>query len=132
LFPNFKQPFLKIEYTSTSTERGIKHHPFFFISGNIMVFLVIAMNRSMHSATNVLLLNLSLSDILFVAFSVPGLLAIEICNGRWPFTEAKAKMMQQTTILVAASSVFTMMAIAFERYRREKCMVVIYLIFNPR
>jgi hypothetical protein len=25
-----------------------------------------------------------------------------------------------------------MMAIAFERYRREKCMVVIYLIFNPR
>ena len=78
------------------------------------------MNRSMHTATNVLLLNLSLSDMLFVAFSVPGLLAMEICNGRWPFSEAKGKIMQQTTILVATSSVFTMMAIAFERYERGK------------
>ena len=85
-----------------------------------MVFLVIGMNRSMHTATNVLLLNLSMCDILFVAFSVPGLLAMEICNGRWPFSEAKGKIMQQTTILVASSSVFTMMAIAFERYPRGK------------
>ena len=74
----------------------------------------------MHTAINVLILNFSLSDILFVAFSVPGLLAMEICNGRWPFSEASGKMMQQTTILVATSSVFTMMAIAFERYKREK------------
>jgi hypothetical protein len=80
-----------------------------------MVFLVMAMNRTMHTATNVLLLNLSLSDILFVLFSVPGLLTMEICNSRWPFSETMGKMTQQTTILVAASSVFTMMAIAFER-----------------
>ena len=94
---------------------NITKQNFVFISGNIMVFLVISMNHTMHTATNVLLLNLSLSDLLFIVFSVPGLLAMEICNGRWPFSEAMGKMMQQTTILVAASSVFTMMAIAFER-----------------
>lgn len=83
--------------------------------GNVMVFIVMFMNRSMHSATNVLLLNLSLSDILFIVFSVPGLLAMEICNGCWPYSEALGKVNQLTTILCSASSIFTMIAIAFER-----------------
>ena len=88
---------------------------YFSIAGHIMVFLVMVLNRNMHTATNVLLLNLSFSDILFVVFAVPGLLAQQVCNSRWPFDEAMGKITQQTTILVAASSVFTMMAIAFER-----------------
>jgi hypothetical protein len=88
---------------------------FFFILGNVMVFLVVAMNRTMHTATNVLLLNLSLSDILFVLFSVPGFLTMKICNGRWPFSETMGKMTQQATILAFASSIFIMVAIAFER-----------------
>ncbi|XP_028397067.1 allatostatin-A receptor-like [Dendronephthya gigantea] len=109
------------------------------LAGNIMVFIVIIANRSMHTATNVLLLNLSLSDILFVLFSVPGLLAIEICNDRWPFSEPMGKMTQQTTILVAASSVFTMVAIAFERFlavvyplkqmaRKKKTTIVVTVV----
>ena len=76
------------------------------------------LNRTMHTATNILLLNLSLSDILFVVFAVPGFLGMEVSNGRWIFSEAMGKMTNQTTILVAASSVFTMMAIAFERYEK--------------
>jgi hypothetical protein len=40
---------------------------------------------------------------------------MEICNGRWPFSETMGKMTQQATILAFASSIFIMMAIAFER-----------------
>jgi hypothetical protein len=83
---------------------------FLFILGNFMVFLVVGMNRTMHTATNILLLNLSLSDILFVLISVPGFLTIEICNGRWPFSETMAKLVQQTIVFAAASSAFTLMA----------------------
>ena len=80
-----------------------------------MVFIVMFMNRTMHTATNVLLLNLSLSDILFTVFAVPGFLSMEIYNDRWIFTESMGKMTQQSTILCGSASVFTMIAIAFER-----------------
>ena len=80
-----------------------------------MVFVVVFGDKSMRTTINILLVNLSLSDILYVVLSVPGFLAIEICNQRWLLGMAMAYISQGITILTAAASVFTLMAIAFER-----------------
>ena len=81
-----------------------------------MVFIVMAMNRTMHSATNVLLVNLSLSDILFIVMTVPGQFAMELCNSRWVFGDGMVKATPMLSIVCGASSVFTLMVIALERY----------------
>jgi hypothetical protein len=73
------------------------------------------MNSSMRTTINVLLLNLSLSDILYIILSVPGFLQLEICNQRWLLGLPMAKIGQGITIASAGAVVFTLIAIAFER-----------------
>jgi hypothetical protein len=80
-----------------------------------MVLLVVFMNKSMRTTMNVLLVNLSLSDVLYILLSVPGYVTTEICNQRWVLGLAMAIICQGVTILSAAASVFTLMGIAFER-----------------
>lgn len=80
-----------------------------------MVFVVVFRDKSMRTTINILLVNLSLSDILYVFLSVPGYLATEICNQRWLLGLAMAYLCNGMTILTPAASVFTLMAIAFER-----------------
>ena len=80
-----------------------------------MVILVIALDRTMHTAINLLLLNLCLSDIMYVTITIPFNLAMEICNNRWPFSEIWGKIFNQVPIIVFTSSALTLMAVAFER-----------------
>ena len=80
-----------------------------------MVFVVVLGDKSMRTTMNILLVNLSLSDVLYVCLSVPSYLVAEICNHRWILGMAMAYISQTVTILTAAASVFTLIAIAFER-----------------
>jgi hypothetical protein len=80
-----------------------------------MVLFVVFMNKSMRTTINVLLFNLSLSDILYIILSVPGYLSTEICNQRWTLGLAMARICQGFAILSAAASIFTLIGIAFER-----------------
>ncbi len=84
--------------------------------GNILVVTVVLMDRTMHTATNALILNQSVSDILYVSFTVPVSLSMEICNNRWLFGESVGKMSQQIIVVSGASSIFTVIAIGYERY----------------
>lgn len=80
-----------------------------------MVLLVVYINKSMRTTINALLVNLSVSDILFIILCLPGYLTTEIFNQRWLLGLPMAVISQGFTILSAAVSVFTLMAIAFER-----------------
>ena len=86
------------------------------LAGNLTVLLVVFMNKSMRTTINVLLFNLSLSDVLYILLSVPGYLSTEICNQRWMLGLVMAIICQGFAILTAAASVFTLIGIAFERY----------------
>lgn len=40
--------------------------------GNILVIITVTFNQQMRNTTNLLILNLSLADLLFVCFCIPG------------------------------------------------------------
>ena len=107
-------------FTNKKTKLNLSFHSEKFISssfttGNVTVLLVVFMNKSMRTTINVLLFNLSLSDVLYILLSVPGYLSTEICNQRWMLGLVMAIICQGFTILTAAASVFTLIGIAFER-----------------
>ncbi|KXJ24675.1 orexin receptor type 2 [Exaiptasia diaphana] len=83
--------------------------------GNILVCLVITKNPSMRTATNVFLLNLAIADIIFIIVSVPAILALQIFE-EWPFGEAACKGVPFLNIVTLSASVYTMVALAIDRY----------------
>ena len=80
-----------------------------------MVLMVIYMNKSMRTTINILLLNLSTSDILFILLSVPGYMSSDICNQRWLLGRTMAVICHWIAALSVAASALTLIAIAFER-----------------
>lgn len=80
-----------------------------------MVLVVVYMNESMRTTSNVLLVNLSTSDILYTLLGMPGYMTNDICNQRWILGRAMAVITHGISILSAAVSAFTLVAIAFER-----------------
>lgn len=54
------------------------------VVGNVMVLLIISLNKRMRSATNVLLLNLAVSDLMVAAFCMWAHLGNQITSN-WPF-----------------------------------------------
>ena len=81
----------------------------------MMVLIVVFLNNSMRTTINVLLVNLSFSDILYLLFCVPAFLASEICNGRWTFGLGMAIVAQGVAILSPSASILTLISIAVER-----------------
>ena len=58
--------------------------------GNLLVIFVILRNRTMKTVTNVFLVNLAVSDVLFLTFCAPFTATIYITKD-WPFGEHMCK-----------------------------------------
>ncbi|XP_028396930.1 octopamine receptor 1-like [Dendronephthya gigantea] len=84
--------------------------------GNIMVLMVVFMNKSMRTTTNILLVNLSSSDIVYTLLGMPGYMITDICNQRWILGRAMIMICHGVSMLSIAASALTLIAIAFERY----------------
>ncbi|KAF7651833.1 hypothetical protein LDENG_00104840 [Lucifuga dentata] len=84
--------------------------------GNILVCLIILENRRMRTVTNLFILNLAISDLLVGIFCIPTTLVDNLITG-WPFSNVVCKtsgFVQGTSV---SASVFTLVAIAVERFR---------------
>ena len=53
--------------------------------GNLLVVMVVALNRHMRNTTNLLILNLAVADILFIVFCVPFTTTSYALPHNWPF-----------------------------------------------
>ncbi|XP_053125799.1 neuropeptide FF receptor 1-like [Hemicordylus capensis] len=84
--------------------------------GNSLVFFVVLKNRRMRTVTNLFILNLALSDLLVGIFCVPTTLVDNLITG-WPFGNSICKMSGLVQGMSVASSVFTLVAIAVDRFR---------------
>ncbi|KAK1901414.1 Neuropeptide FF receptor 2 [Dissostichus eleginoides] len=84
--------------------------------GNILVCLIVLENRCMRTVTNLFILNLAISDLLVGIFCIPSTLVDNLITG-WPFSNCVCKMSGFVQGVSVSASVFTLVAIAVERFR---------------
>nr|UDL18213.1 neuropeptide FF receptor 1 [Larimichthys polyactis] len=84
--------------------------------GNILVCLIVLKNHRMRTVTNLFILNLAISDLLVGIFCIPTTLVDNLITG-WPFSNSVCKMSGFVQGVSVSASVFTLVAIAVERFR---------------
>ncbi|KAL2092193.1 hypothetical protein ACEWY4_011991 [Coilia grayii] len=83
--------------------------------GNGLVCLIVLKNRRMRTVTNLFILNLAVSDLLVGIFCIPTTLVDNLITG-WPFSNAVCKMSGLVQGMSVSASVFTLVAIAVDRF----------------
>jgi len=84
-------------------------------SGNSLVIYVILSNHNMRTVTNILLLNLAVSDLCFVGI-VPPFTAYQHATSTWPFGNAVCKLMHYLVNVTAYVTVYTLVLVSIIRY----------------
>ncbi|ELK08030.1 neuropeptide FF receptor 2 [Pteropus alecto] len=83
--------------------------------GNTVVCFIVMRNKHMHTVTNLFILNLVISDLLVGIFCMPLTLLDNIIAG-WPFGSTMCKISGFIQGISVAASVFTLVAIAVDRF----------------
>ncbi|XP_005208183.1 neuropeptide FF receptor 2 [Bos taurus] len=89
---------------------------FLCMVGNTVVCFIVMRNKHMHTVTNLFILNLAISDLLVGIFCMPITLLDNIIAG-WPFGSTMCKISGLVQGISVAASVFTLVAIAVDRFR---------------
>ncbi|XP_047500846.1 tachykinin-like peptides receptor 99D isoform X1 [Penaeus chinensis] len=83
--------------------------------GNLIVIWIVMANRRMRTVTNIFLVNLSVADTMVSTLNVVFNFTYML-NLHWQFGLVYCKISQFVSILSICASVFTLMAISFDRY----------------
>ncbi|XP_028828877.1 neuropeptide FF receptor 2-like [Denticeps clupeoides] len=84
--------------------------------GNGIVSFIVLRNKNMRTVTNLFILNLAVSDLLVGIFCMPTTLVDNIITG-WPFGSIVCKLSGMVQGISVSASVFTLVAIAVDRFR---------------
>lgn len=83
--------------------------------GNLLVILVVLLNKNMHSTTNLLIVNLAAADLLFVIFCVP-FTAVDYVTQHWPFGKIWCRSVQYLIVVTAYASIYTLVLMSIDRF----------------
>ncbi|XP_016316068.1 neuropeptide FF receptor 1-like [Sinocyclocheilus anshuiensis] len=86
------------------------------LMGNGLVCVIVLRNRHMRTVTNIFILNLAVSDLLVGIFCIPTMLVDHRITG-WPFSNTICKLSGLVQGTSVCASVFTLVAIAVDRFR---------------
>lgn len=88
--------------------------------GNILVIVIVYQNQSMRTATNILIVNMSISDLVFPLFNIPLNIYHSFEGPYWAingiFAVVCCKLSHYLVYVSITVSIFTMIAIAFDRF----------------
>ncbi|XP_062844493.1 neuropeptide FF receptor 2 isoform X2 [Trichomycterus rosablanca] len=84
--------------------------------GNGVVCFIVLRSKHMRTVTNLFILNLAISDLLVGIFCMPTTLVDNIITG-WPFGSLVCKLSGMVQGISVSASVFTLVAIAVDRFR---------------
>ncbi|XP_028274008.1 neuropeptide FF receptor 2 [Parambassis ranga] len=84
--------------------------------GNSVVCFIVLRSKNMRTVTNLFILNLAISDLLVGIFCMPTTLVDNIITG-WPFGSVVCKLSGMVQGISVSASVFTLVAIAVDRFR---------------
>lgn len=107
------------QHSSAVAAMFILAYTFIFLMcmiGNMLVCFIVLKNRQMRTVTNMFILNLAISDLLVGIFCMPTTLVDNLITG-WPFDNIMCKMSGLVQGMSVSASVFTLVAIAVERFR---------------
>ncbi|KAK5908348.1 hypothetical protein CgunFtcFv8_016418 [Champsocephalus gunnari] len=85
------------------------------VTGNILVIVIVAATKTLHSVTSVLIMNLAISDLL-VGVGVMPFVALSIVNRGWENCNELCLYVGYTSSVYCTASVLTLAAIALDRY----------------
>jgi len=88
---------------------------FLLIPGNLLVILVVMLQKKMRTSTNYFFTNLAFSDLCVALFCIFQDLT-SILRPVWPFGQLLCKMYHFTQTMSYTASIFTMVIISIERY----------------
>lgn len=83
--------------------------------GNLLVIITVLFNQQMRNTTNLLILNLSLADLLFICFCIP-FTGADYSLSWWPFGEFWCKTVQYLIICTAYISIYTLVLMSLDRF----------------
>ncbi|KAH7981367.1 hypothetical protein HPB49_023391 [Dermacentor silvarum] len=86
------------------------------VAGNSMVLWIVATSRRMHTVTNFFIANLAVADIIIGLFSIPFQFQAALLQ-RWVLPEFMCAFCPFVQVLSVNVSIFTLTAIALDRYR---------------
>ncbi|XP_035669408.1 neuropeptide FF receptor 2-like [Branchiostoma floridae] len=86
------------------------------VIGNSIVCFVIIRTPKLRTVTNYFILNLAVSDLLLAIFCTPFTLVYHVLT-EYPFGEVMCKLTPFVQGISVAASVFTLLAIAYDRYK---------------
>uniref|UniRef100_A0A665VA59 Neuropeptide FF receptor 2 n=1 Tax=Echeneis naucrates TaxID=173247 RepID=A0A665VA59_ECHNA len=86
------------------------------MAGNGVVCFIVLRSKNMCTVTNLFILNLAISDLLVGIFCMPTTLVDNIITG-WPFGSVVCKLSGMVQGISVSASVFTLVAIAVDRFR---------------
>lgn len=112
--PSFPVVFLLITAYAVVTTVGL--------FGNLCLIVIIKRQKEVQNVTNILIANLSLSDVLICIMCIPVTVAYTLMD-YWIFGEAMCKISSFVQSISVTVSIFSLVLIAIERYQ---------LIVNPR
>ncbi|XP_069945096.1 tachykinin-like peptides receptor 99D [Cherax quadricarinatus] len=98
--------------------------------GNLIVIWIVLADRRMRTVTNIFLVNLSVADAMVSTLNVVFNFTYML-NLHWRFGRIYCKISQFVSILSICASVFTLMAISFDRLvstevHIQNCLVIFY------
>lgn len=82
--------------------------------GNLIVIWIVLAHKRMRTVTNYFLVNLSIADAMVSTLNVIFNYTYML-NSHWPFGNLYCKISQFIAVLTICASVFTLMAISFDR-----------------
>ncbi|XP_070496167.1 allatostatin-A receptor-like [Chironomus tepperi] len=83
--------------------------------GNLLVIITVVFNQQMRNTTNLLILNLSFADLLFICFCIP-FTGADYSLSFWPFGNFWCKTVQYLIICTAYISIYTLVLMSLDRY----------------
>lgn len=84
--------------------------------GNFLVVITVLFNQQMRNTTNLLIFNLSFSDLLFICFCIPFTAVDYGASGQWPFGLLWCKCVQYLIHVTAYMSIYTLVMMSFDRF----------------
>lgn len=88
----------------------------FGILGNAIVCFVIYQRKNLKTVTNLFILNLAISDLIFAA-SIPLEFPLIIDDYKWPYTSFFCKLYTPVQTIAVSVSIFSLTAVSIIRYR---------------
>ena len=84
-------------------------------TGNMLVIIVVLVNRQMRNTTNLLILSLSVADLFFIIICVP-FTAMGYAMTTFPFGIVWCRIYQYVIQVTAYVSIYTLVLMSFDRY----------------